>query len=625
MATYDIKKTVKYLNKDFKSIRNSMIDFSKVYFPDEYKDFSDSSVGMMFIEMVSSVGDTLSYYTDNQLNEMFIQHSTQRKNVINNARSLGYKTKPSSVSYTKLNVFQIVPSTGTYSERPDYNYAMKISDLRVSSKTNSNITFRALSIVDFAESGSSETTVSVYETDSTTNKPTYYLLTKEVDARSGIYTEKTYTVGSPQKFYKILLPDDDIVEILSITDSEGNEWKEVDYLAQDSVLTEIDTRESTEFSEYSTTVPYMLKYTKTSKRFVTNVRYDNRTEIMFGAGSSAYSDEILIPNHNTIHYDYFNQPVDPRNFLNTSVYGEVPSNTVLTIKYLRGAGLEANLPTDDLTIIDNYVAEPYAELSGADLTLFNSTIRTSLAATNIIPAVGSRGEESLEEISLNAKAYFSAQDRCVTKDDYIIRTLSMSPKYGSIAKAYIVQDDQLRGFSVRGKHREDWVPNPLALNLYVLGYDGNKKLTQLNAAVKENLKNYLDRYRIVTDAVNIKDGYIINIGVDFDIITYSDVINKKEVILKCVEELKDFFAIDKWQIGQAIVISEIYNLLDKVDGVRTVQGVHIYNKNDVNNQTYSNNYYDIMNATRDGVIYTSMDPSIFEVKYPNTDIRGRAK
>lgn len=625
MATYDIKKTVKYLNKDFKSIRNNLIDFSKVYFPDEYKDFSDSSVGMMFIEMMASVGDTLSYYTDNQLGEMFIHHASQRKNVINNARNLGYKSKPSSVSYTTLNVFQIVPSTGTYSERPDYNFAMKISDLRVSSKTNSDITFRALNMVDFSESGSSPTHVSVYETDTTTNKPTYYLLSKEVDARSGIYTEKTYTVGNPEKFYKILLPDDDIVEIISIVDSNGHEWKEVDYLAQDSILTEIDIRESTKFSEYSNTVPYLLKYTKMSKRFITNIRYDNKTEIMFGAGSSAYSDEILIPNHNTIHYDYFNKPVDPRNFLNTKVYGEVPSNTVLTIKYLRGAGLEANLSSDDLTVIDNYNVESYGELTGANLTLFNSTIRTSLAVTNIIPAVGSRGEESLEEITLNAQAYFSSQDRCVTKDDYIIRTLSMNPKYGSIAKAYIVQDDQLVGYSVKGKHRENWVPNPLALNLYVLGYDGTKKLTQLNLAVKENLKNYLDRYRMITDAINIKDGYIINIGIYFDIITYSNIINKKEVILRCVEQLKDFFDIDKWQIGQPIIMSEIYNLLDKIEGVRTVKNVDIQNLYDSNGQSYSNNFYDISNATRDGVIYTSMDPSIFEVRYPNTDIRGRAQ
>lgn len=621
MATRDIKKNVKYLNKDFKSIRNSLLDFAKIYFPDEYNDFSDSSVGMMFMEMMASIGDTLSYYTDNQLNELFIQYATQRKNVIKNANSLGYKHKPSSISYTKLDVFQIVPSTGTFSEKPDFNFAMRVSDLRISSKTKPNITFKSLYPVDFSESGSADMEISVYETDTTTNKPTYFLLKKQVDARSGIYTEKTYTVGNPEKFYKILLPDDDIVEILSIVDSDGYEWKEVDYLAQDMILTDVDTVKSSKYSSYSSTVPYMLKYIKVPKRFVTNIRYDNKTEILFGAGSSAYSDEILIPNFNTIHYDYFNHPVDPRNFLNTRVYGEAPGNTVLTIKYLRGSGLDANLPVGDLTVVENATITSYSELSGTNLTLFNSTIKPSLAATNIIPAIGSRGEESNEEIALNASAYFSAQDRCVSKDDYIIRALSMNPKYGSIAKVHVIQDDQL----TTPDNSTDRVLNPFALNLYCLGYDGNKKLTQLNLAVKENLKTYLSRYRLETDAVNIKDAYIINIGIEFNIVTYSNIINKKEVVLKCIEELKQFFDIDKWQIGQPIILSEIYNLLDKVDGVRTVKDVYIVNKYDQNNESYSNNFYDIQNATRDGVVYPSLDPCIWEVKYPNTDIRGRAE
>ncbi len=220
-------------------------------------------------------------------------------------------------------------------------------------------------------------------------------------------------------------------------------------------------------------------------------------------------------------------------------------------------------------------------------------------------------------------AYFAAQDRCVTAEDYETRILSMHPKYGRIAKVKIVQDEQIAyGDGVNPFER---IPNPLALNAYCLGYDSNKNLVSLNSAIKSNLKNYLEQYRMVTDAINIKDAYIINIQVNFEIITYPNVVNKREVIIRCIDELKTYFDISKWYIGQPIVLSEIYTLLDRVEGVRTVSDVSIINKFDNTGVDYSVNVYDVASATIDGVVYTSLDPSCFEVKYPNKDIFGRAK
>jgi hypothetical protein len=619
MPTKNLIKDVKYLDKNFSDVRNALIDFSKIYFPNEYSDFSDSSVGMMFIEMTSYVADMLSLYIDTQLRESMLQHAINRSNIVNIAQSFSYIPKLAGVSYTNLDVYQIIPATG-YPFVPDWRYALKIKDLTVSSETNPDIAFRVDDVVDFAESGSQDTEINVFETNAAGDEVTYFLLKKKITASSGIITEKQYTVGSPQKYFKIVLPDEDIIDIVNIFDSDGNQWHEVPYLAQDTILDSVATEISSQYSQYRYTVPYLLRFKKVAKRFTRRVRSDNRTEIQFGAGTSAYTDEILVPNPANIGYTYFNTPIDPRNFMNTRTYGQVPANTTLTIKYVRGTNETANRQVGDINIISN----AQIELDTAGLTAgLVSRVKASIAASNIIPAVGSRGIESNEEIRQNAMSYFAAQDRCVTAEDYETRILSMHPKYGRIAKIKIIQDEQIAiGDSTNPLER---IPNPLALNAYCLAYDSNRNLVHLNAAMKSNLKNYLDQYRMVTDAINIKNGYIINIQVNFEIITYPNIVNKREVVIKCVDELKTFFDINEWYIGQPIILSEIYTLLDRVDGVRTVSDVSIVNKFDNAGVDYSTNVYDIGSATIDGVVYTSLDPSIFEVKYPNKDIFGRAK
>jgi hypothetical protein len=243
-----------------------------------------------------------------------------------------------------------------------------------------------------------------------------------------------------------------------------------------------------------------------------------------------------------------------------------------------------------------------------------------LAVTNPRPATGGKFQEDIQEIRQNAVASFAAQNRAVTKEDYIIRAYSLPSKYGSIAKAYITKDTQLTKDSI---FNSDRVQNDLALNFYVLGYDVNGKLTTVNNATKENLKNYLNWYRILTDAINIRDAYIINVGVNFDIITLPDQ-NSNQVVLRCIERLKQYFDVNKWQINQPIAISNIYTELDRVPGVQTVVNVKIRNLSDTN-LGYSPHAYNIEQATKDGVLFPSLDPSIFEIKYPNNDIVGRAR
>lgn len=618
MPTKNIYKDVKYLNKDFTTTRNNLIEFAKIYFPGEYNDFSDSSVGMMFIEMCSYVADVLSLYTDIQLRESLIQFAKNRNNVLNIAQSFGYIPRTAGISHTELDVFQLVPAIPNGTEYvPDFNYALKIKDLRVASELNPEIEFRVENTINFAESGSEATDISVYELDPN-NNVTWFLLKKTVRASSGIVKQAQFTVGKAQKYLKISLSDTGVVEIINVVDSDGNNWYEVPYLAQDVVVESIPTEYVPEYEQYKKVVPYILRYKKTARRFIRRIKSDGKTEIQFGAGISSYPDELLIPNPKTIGYTYFNRPLDPRNFLDTRTYGLSPSNTTLTVTYIIGTDERANCPVGDINTIVN--AEIVNDNTGLN-PVYYSKVRSSLAAINSIPAVGSAGAEDLDEIRNNAMAFFAAQDRCVTAEDYKIRILSMNPKYGSVAKVDVIQDFATK----RTESGQEYIPNPLALNIYCLGYDNNKNLVKLNDAVKNNIKHYLEQYRIATDAVNIKDAYIINIGVEFEIITYQNVINKKEVVLRCIDALISYFDIDKWNIGQPIILSELYNLLDKIEGVRTVSDIKIINKFDPTGETYSNNVYDISAATRDGTIYTSLDPSCFEVKYPSKDIFGRAK
>ena len=656
----DVRKEVRYLNKDFASFRQSLMDFAKVYFPSTYNDFNESSPGMMFIEMAAYVGDVLSYYVDSQFKEMMLGYAEERKNVIKLAQSFGYKPKVSVGASTNVDVFQIVPSVGSGDDwKPDLRYGLVVkAGMLVTPKNNQDVTFRTVEDCNFKVSSSFDPMdISIYEYNPSTSEPQRYLLKKQVQAIAGQIKEETFQFGDPEKYAKVRLDRDDIIEILEVKDTNLKTWYEVPYLAQDTVFidTENNAMSDPELSQYSDSAPYLLKLRKTPRRFITRITDDNKTELQFGSGVSTNPDEVIIPNPANIANETLGTPVnllngsfDPSNFLRTKTYGQVPQNTTLTVKYSYGGGVNTNIQSSELTEILSMETEIDEE--GLDSGHIQ-TGKDSLACINPDPATGGRSEESLEEIRNNALAHFASQNRCVTGDDYVVRCYSMPPKFGSISKAYVVQDEQLNqsGYSkstlaedkndVENQRRAanmakagggrtnklpgNIIPNPFALNLYTLGYDGQKKLTTLSPAVKENLKIYLGQYRVLTDAVNIKNAWIINIGVDFEIVTIRG-FNKREVLLKCVNVVRDFFEIDNWQINQPVSISDLIYEIGLVEGVQTVIDVSIRNLWD-ENLGYSGNVYDIDEAVRNKVLYPSMDPSIFEVKFPNQDIRGKVQ
>jgi hypothetical protein len=621
----ETKKDISYIGKDFSQFRTNLIDFTKQYFPTTYTDFNDASPGMLFIELASYVGDVLSFYADSNLRESFLDQAVEQANIYDLAKTLGYKPKTSAPAYVTLDIFQVVPSIGSgINVIPDYNYALSIkSGLRVKPASGNSSVFRTLDNVNFGYSSSYDTTeVTIYEVDPATKTPTYFLLKKQVRAVSGEIKTQTFDFSSPVPYDKILLNDTNIIEIVSVTETDGDSWYEVPYLAQDTVFESVPNiiENDPDLSQYRSSVPSLLKLRKTAKRFVTKLRSDNRMELQFGAGISDNNDEEIVPNPSNVGNGLANIrraidiDIDPANFLYTRTYGQAPANTRLTVTYVVSNGISENVSSNVLTKIDRieYDDNINSTNSGAMVNF----VKTSVSVNNSTPATGAKSAESPIDIKNNAMANFATQNRLVTREDYIIRAYSMPAEFGSIGKAYIIPDDQLSQ-----QDSQNRIANPLAMNMYILGFNETKQLIECNQAVKENLKTYLSQYRILTDAVNIKDAFIINIGIDFEITVLPNY-NSNEILLKCTNSIKDMFNIDKWQINQPIIKSDVNTTLANIKGVQNVVGVKFLNLYDTD-FGYSGNTYDLQTATRNGVIYPSLDPSIFEIRFTNQDIRGR--
>lgn len=621
----ETKKNISYLGKDFSQFRQNLIDFTKQYFPQSYTDFNESSPGMIFLELAAYVGDVLSYYADNNLRESFLEQASERSNIYDIAKSLGYTPNNVVPAYVTLDIFQLVPAIGSGSNvQPDFNYALSIQPGMRVQQSNGPSIFRTLDSVDFGFSSSFDPTeVTIYESDDVTKLPTYYLLKKQVRAVSGDVKVASFDFGAPIPYDKIVLPDTNIVEIISVEESDGDNWYQVPYLAQDTIFEDVPNLAETDpdLYVYRSSSPSLLKLRKTAKRYITRLRSDNKLELQFGSGISDNNDEEVIPNPDNVGNGLagfrrnVDVDIDPSNFLYTRTYGQAPSSTTLTVTYTVGNGIADNVSANVLTRI-NFIQYNDDVNSSNSAALLNF-VKNTVAVNNPSPATGAKTADTIQDIKNNALAYFATQNRLVTREDYIIRAYSMPSKYGSVAKAYIVPDDQLS----QQDYEESRIANPLAMNMYVLGYNASKQLVELNQAVKENLKTYLDYYRILTDAVNIKDAFIINIGINFEISVLPNY-NSNEVLLNCISALQSLFNIDNWQINQPIIKSDVTTTLANVKGVQSVVGVSFSNLYD-STFGYSGNIYDLNSATKNGIVYPSLDPSIFEVKFPTRDIKGR--
>jgi hypothetical protein len=658
---------VDYLTKDFSSLKNTLMEYAKTYFPNTYKDFNETSPGMMLIEMSAYVGDVLSFYIDQQYKEMMLPLAEERRNVVNIAKMLGYKIRAINPAYTDLKFTQTVGVVGTEPILPDYDSLSTIrlnKYTQVTSNTNSDITFETLDYVDFTVSSSVDPDPVASGFDESTGLVNEFTITRNIKAISGKSNKtKAFTIGTPTKFLKLTIPNTDVIEIVSAVDSNSNTWYEVDYLSQDMVPKETFRLSDTTSDAYTLSngdvgsiipVPYSLEYIKTTKRFITEVNDDDTISLIFGngilrsgqqLGTEYFTTEqagLLIPGEPSD----FSTTLNPLAGDDTATLGETPANTILTVTYRTGGGLSANVGVGDLTI----------------------TANSNVSVTNTIPARGGSSGDTIEEIRHKAQAHFASQNRCVTKSDYEARVLSMPARFGNIAKVYVdrtspeqiynaatgsdalmTYDEFLSTMNMGQSASTEDFPT---IDIYTLSYDNNKELVNVESGnqLLVNLKKYIDRYRIITDEIAIKKGYIVNFGVIFDVVSQRSA-NKSDVKLRCINKIINYFSIDKLQFRQPIYVSDLEYELMGIDGVRAVNHVTLTQDYDYNNgdsveftgplydytvnstnptDTFASgkgtagygHQYDFSGANQGGMILPSVTPSVFELKNPNQNVKG---
>ena len=562
------------------------------------------------------------------------------------AKYLGYNTRPSRPSTTYLDLYQIIPSkrveNGSF--EPDDRYALRLKS-GLEALSSNRVSFITTEAVDFSLNSIMFPRVDEIFSRNSSGEPEFYLLKKSVKAYSGKTVTRSFNIQETTPNLRIELSEDNVIKIVSVKDADNNRWHQVEYLAQDLIQlpTENNQLNFEDFSNYKSTVPNIIKFLRTNRRFITEVDSENKTFLQFGTSTDSLDEEILVPNSELLGIGFsniskYNLTLDPTSFIKSNSYGMSPFNTTLEVKYVIGGGVDSNTNVDDILILSKVEYDDTTEYLPSELNLIN-TIKNSLRVNNPVPATGGSGPESVLEIKQNAISNFAAQDRVVTREDYISRVLNMPAEYGRISKVSVTSEADLHINNIKPiqglideksnilvdetnkdfrKINLDGV-NPFGVNLYVLTYNENKNLTKANEALIYNLRNYLSKYRMISDRINIIDGFIINIGVDFTILTYSTY-NKKEVLTECLNAVKQFFDIELWQFSQPINVGQLELELAKVEGVQAVSNLEILN---LVGDGYSICEYDLKAATRNKIIYPPIDQAVFEIKNPDVDIKGK--
>lgn len=605
------ERNVRRLSRDFEGLKRDLIEHIRVHFSENYNDFNESSIGMMLVELLAFTGDSFHFYLDKQFQEMFTETAKQPKNILKNARHLGFDTSVmgKAAAQGQIDCYLKVPAITTNQKiQADLRFAGKV--LRGSKLLGANgIIYEILEDVDFSGVDINDLNfTTIVDVDSVTKQPTSFALKKiDIDIKAGQTKSTSFTIGGYQPFLSLALPDEDVLEIIDVKDSEGNLWYEVDFLAQDTVFDSL-TNTATD----SLNVPYILHLRSVPHRFI--AEYDSetkKTSMIFGTGDAQKFDGELIPNLGDLSLpllgkDNFSDfSIDPQNFLKTRTLGLAPTNTTLTVRYRVGGGLNTNAGANQI----NTTSEVLFQVSDSSLSLSTvNDVKNSFAVLNPRPVQGGRDELTVDEIRHLIPASFAAQSRLVTAEDYIARSLSMPTRFGSIFRAGVKAGDI----------------NKSSVELTIVSRNASGQVTTASATLKSNLRTYLSRFRMLTDSIEILDGEIINFGVDFSILCRPDY-NKTEVLGNCILALKDFFDITKRQMGEPIIKAQLLRLLYDVAGVITVFDLKINNLvGTLDGLSYSSTMFNIADNTKNDIIYCPTN-SIFECKYMNHDIRGSSK
>jgi len=596
--TTDKYPVINYTSRDFNSIKNDLVQYAKRYYPDTFKDFNKASFGALMLDTVSYVGDILSFYLDYEANESFLTNATQYENVIKLAKQIGYSYEPFAAASGLITCFIMCPAN-TNGIGPDTKYLPSL--LRGSTvSTSGGPTFIFVDDVDFSDP---DNEVVVASTDAN-NTPTFYAVKARGVVTSGQIVTEDVAIGNYEKFRNIKLETKGITEILSVEDYQGHRYYEVGNLSQNVIYVDIKNTSSDRHRAHSVMVPLMIP-----RRFTTEM-IGATTFLQFGYGSEAElsSNPIADPADVVMKMhgrDYmFDEGFDPKKMTETDKLGVGPSNTVLTIVSRINNNMTVNASSETITsIVDS-------NFSFIDRALLNDetvlSVETSLEITNEEPLIGDATLPTVDEIKHRAKASFAMQNRAVTQEDYKALMYAMPAKFGKIKRCSIQQDPD----SFRRN-----------LNVYVISEAPNFSLIQTTSTIKENLKTWVGRYKMVNDTIDILDAKIVNIGIEFKVIAMAGSSGSKHSLLReCIEELRLGYFYRHFEIGEPLDISRIYKILNTVRGVMDTVDVKIVNQIGA---LYSDVALNInANLSSDGRILYPPEDIVFEMKEPDIDLMG---
>jgi hypothetical protein len=596
----DKKRTpVRYTSREFASIKEDLIEYAKRYYPESYRDFGEASFGSLMMDTVSYVGDILSFYLDYQVNESFLESATEYNNVIRLARQQGYKNKGVPSTSGVVNLYIIVPANSTgLGPNSSYLPILKRGSLFSSLGGGSYVLFED---VDFSRP---DNEVVAARIDPDTGVPISYAVRAPGKIISGKFVQETFTVGEYRRFRQLALSIPNIAEIISVFDSEGNEYYEVENLSQDVIYREVINRASD-----SSTVPSIIRPYSVPRRFAVETT-GPVTFLQFGYGSDGEIDQAspVDPSNTVLQFHAKNyisdESFDPSKLIFSDKFGISPTNTTLTISYRINTAVNVNAAVGTVTGVQKALFSFRDKVSlQRDLVL---GVQDSVEVSNPEPLVGDIADPSVEEIRQRSIDYFSTQNRAVTRHDYEAMAYKMPHKFGAIKRCKIMQD--------QGSFRRN-------LNIYVLSENSSGFLSQASPTLKNNLKTWLNKNKMVNDTIDILDAYVANLGIEFEIIHDLDY-NKYDVLTECVQALTLKFR-DPLLIGEPIYITDVYNYLNDVIGVIDVTKVEIVAKN---GGLYSDVFIDIDELkSADGRYIMSPKNVAFEIKYPSSDITGAVK
>jgi hypothetical protein len=615
MAITDVKKNLKqkrqrnYLAKDFASLRSELLQYARLYFPDKIQDFSEASVGGMIIDMVAYIGDQTAFYLDHQFNELGLDTAVERRNVERLIRLAGVKIKGASPAFCDIDFTFTVDAALVPGGYLPTNSQMPILKSGTRLTSNTGISFTLLDDINFAdkdEFGNYIANYTALTTDASGN-PLTFAVTRTGTCASGGTAEETFTFGNDATPFKtISLGNANVSEVILVKDNEGNEYYEVESLAQDTVFKAIDN-----YNQDVLSVENALAIVPAPYRFVTRANSDSGTvTIVFGSGQADTLDNDILPDPSEVSLPLFGDKktfsrvsIDPNSLLGSKSLGISPMNTTIRVRYRYGGGISHNVAANSIKAISNLSTKFSEGLTPGKI----ASIRSSIAVNNPSSAQGGEDAPTLEDLRLIALSVRNSQNRVVSKEDLISRIFLMPTNFGRAFRVGIQPNPV----------------NPLSSLLYIISRDADGYLTQSPDTLKRNISTYINEFRVVSDSFDILDSKIVNIGFSYTVIV-DDREDKSGVITKINNAVKEYLDTKNMHIDAGIRVADIVNLIINQDGVTSLDKYEFTSlTGNIDERSYSSVSINTKSSISRGVLSPPAG-GIFEIKYPDSDIVGNA-